>query len=188
MKEPKKLYIDPIGLRKQSFMLGKKVIEDGFKPDFLVALWRGGAPVGMYTQELLKYKGIKTDHIAIRTSRYTGIDVCEGEVQIHGLEYLIKKVKEGNSILLCDDVWDSGRSIDAFLEKLKRKIPYFSTLDVRVATLYYKPTRNKSKDKPRYFVEETDEWLVFPHELEGMTIKEIREVMGDEIADIIQSC
>ena len=45
--------------------------------------------------------------------------------------------------------------------------------EIRIATVYYKPTRNRSRLKPDFFVHETDRWLVFPHELQGLSEAEI---------------
>ena len=157
-------------LRRGSFDLARKVVEDGFKPDFMVALWRGGAPIGCYVHEYLKYKGIETDHIAIRTSRYTGIDQVKETIEVHSTSYLTEKVKPGNSILIVDDVWDSGHTIVAVLEKLR-----LPGVDIRVACLYYKPERNNTMLEPQYYVHLANEWLVFPHELEGLSQEEINE-------------
>lgn len=188
-KKPAKQYLEPNNFRRDCYKLGSLVINDGFKPDFMVALWRGGAPVGCYVHELLKYKEINTDHIAIRTSRYSGIDKTNEEILVHNFTYLKDVVKQFSKILLVDDVWDSGLSIHAVIYKFKQEFPkIFETLDFRVATVYFKPSRNKILETPHYYVHESDEWLVFPHELEGMTIKEIKYVMGTEIANIIDSC
>ena len=46
--------------------------------------------------------------------------------------------------------------------------------DVRVATVYYKPSRNVTDLTPDYFVHETSDWLIFPHEINGLTEHEIR--------------
>jgi hypothetical protein len=53
---------------------------------------------------------------------------------------------------------------------------------VRIATVYYKPARNKSALRPDYFIRETDQWLVFPHELQGLTREEIlaNKPVGEE--------
>ncbi len=45
--------------------------------------------------------------------------------------------------------------------------------NVRIATVYYKPSRNKTRLVPDFYVRATDEWLVFPHELKGLTREEI---------------
>ena len=50
----------------------------------------------------------------------------------------------------------------------------FYSREVKVATVYYKPARNRTGGKPDFFVEETDDWLVFPHEICGLTDDEIR--------------
>lgn len=185
-----KLYITPDELRKDSFVLGMKVIKDGFRPDFMVALWRGGAPIGCNIHELLKWKGINSDHIAIRTSKYTGIDKADSRVVVHNLSYLVENIKPGDKILLVDDVWDSGSSIVAFKETLEYRLidacgGTSTPTDVRVATMFYKPSRNVSGQVPDYYVHETDRWLVFPHELEGMDLAEVELAFGKDISGII---
>lgn len=180
-----KFYITPTAFRLYSYSLASLVLNDGFEPDFMVALWRGGAPVGCYVHEYLKWHNLSVDHIAIRTSKYTGIDSANSTVEIHNLGYLNERLVEGSKILLIDDVWDSGHTIDAFIDKITRENPTLK-LDIRVATVYYKPSRNQSKSRPDYFVEESDAWLVFPHELEGMTKEEVISVMGDSIGNLLK--
>ena len=103
METVTKQYITPDELRRDSFLLGAKVLRDGFRPDFMVALWRGGAPVGMYLHELLAFKGLQVDHVAIRTSRYHGVDkASEGEVVVHSTTYLRDSLRPGSSVLLVD--------------------------------------------------------------------------------------
>ena len=45
--------------------------------------------------------------------------------------------------------------------------------NVRIACPYYKPQNNKTDIVPDYFVHESEEWLVFPHEISGLTPDEI---------------
>ena len=49
---------------------------------------------------------------------------------------------------------------------------------------YFKPKKNLTNNKPDFYIHETDKWLVFPHELEGLTIDEI-EKNKPELADLI---
>ncbi len=120
-----KQYITPDELRRDSYALGAKVVKDGFKPQFMVALWRGGAPIGCFVHELLKWKGIETDHVAIRTSRYSGIDaVGEGEVVVHSTSYLRERLRPGATVLLVDDVFDSGHTVVAFFDKLEKNLSF----------------------------------------------------------------
>ena len=45
--------------------------------------------------------------------------------------------------------------------------------EIRIATPYYKPGNNKTSRRPDYYLHETEQWLVFPHELDGLTMEEI---------------
>ena len=78
-----KVYLDAQALLDDAFRLGAAVVASGFRPSFILALWRGGAPIGIAVQEFLEFKGVKTDHIAIRTSSYRGIGE-QSDVHVHG--------------------------------------------------------------------------------------------------------
>lgn len=169
-----KTFLSADKLLEDSFILGNAIIESGFRPTHIVGIWRGGAPIGIAVQELLEYRGLSCDHIAVRTSSYTGIDQQEKEVRVLGLNYLIDNLNREDALLIIDDVFDSGRSIEALLRELKVKCRRNLPGTIRVATVYYKPARNKTQLTPDYFVHETDDWLVFPHELQGLTEDEIR--------------
>lgn len=168
-----KMYIGAQELLEDSFQLAMKIFRDGFRPDFIVGIWRGGTPVGIAVQELLDYYDIKTDHIAIRTSAYEGINRMSRQIRVHGLQYIIDNVDSENSLLIVDDVYDTGLSIDAVLETLKDKARRNTPRDIRIAVVYYKPGNNKTDRAPDYYIHETDKWLIFPHELTGLTREEI---------------
>ena len=63
-----KKYITADELLLDSFKLGVDIYNSGFRPNFIVGVWRGGTPVGIAIQEILAYLGNESDHIAIRTS------------------------------------------------------------------------------------------------------------------------
>jgi uncharacterized protein len=168
----KKTYIDADRLLLDAYELGLNILESDFRPDYIVGVWRGGAPVGIAIQELLKYGGVETDHIAIRTSHYSGIAQTTESVVVHGLHYLIENLNAEDEVLIVDDVFDSGRSIKQIIVDLKakcrRNCPSF-----RIATPYFKPGNNKTDLEPDFYLYKTEEWLVFPHELEGLTMEEV---------------
>jgi hypoxanthine phosphoribosyltransferase len=175
-------------LQLDSFKLGAQIIKDGFVPNYLIALWRGGTTPACYIHELLKYVyHTPIDHIAIRTSRYTGIDETNDVVQVYNLGYLFKRLTPNDKVLIVDDVWDSGLSITAVLDTLKDKMGNNLPKDIRVATVDYKPLRNKTTRRPNYYVNETNDWLIYPHELEGLTLEEIKEHWGEDISNIIEN-
>ncbi|MBA4049178.1 MAG: hypoxanthine phosphoribosyltransferase [Sphingomonas sp.] len=180
-----KRYISANDLLADSFRLGLAVLDSGWVPTHLVGIWRGGAPVGIAVQELLAYHGVECDHIAVRTSSYTGIDQQDAHVRVFALGYLIDTLGPDDRLLVIDDVFDSGRSIDAFLRELSARCRHNMPHEVRIATVYYKPARNKTAMTPDYFVHQTDQWLVFPHEISGLSIDEIRR-NKDEAAIILR--
>jgi len=168
-----KTYISAESLLRDSLALGLKIVRSGFRPSFLVGVWRGGAPIGISVQEVLEFNGIECDHIAIRTSSYTGIDQQAKTVRVHAVDYLVSQLTFEDQLLLIDDVFDSGRSLEAVVNELRRRCRRNMPEQVRIATVYFKPARNRSAIRPDYFIRETDQWLVFPHEVQGLTREEI---------------
>ncbi len=172
-------------LLEDSFRLGLDVLESGFEPTLIIAIWRGGTPVGMAVQEILSYAGIESDHIAIRTSSYVGVDQ-RGAVAVHGLNYIIKKICYDDRVLIVDDVFDTGNTFKAVINELKRRARDNTPEDIRIAVPWYKPTRNETNLVPDYCVRETAEWLVFPHELDALTPEELRAARP-QVAAIVDS-
>jgi hypoxanthine phosphoribosyltransferase len=170
-----KLFISADSLLRDSMELARLVVSSGFRPTFLVAMWRGGAPIGIAVQEVLEYHSIIADHIAIRTSSYTGIDQADKTVRVHAIDYLVSRLSAEDELLLVDDVFDSGRSLEAVIRELKQRCRRNWPEKWRIATVYYKSSRNRSTLLPDYYVLDTDKWLVFPHELIGLTPEEILE-------------
>jgi hypoxanthine phosphoribosyltransferase len=168
-----KQFIQAKELLEDSFKLALQVYESGYRPNYIIGVWRGGAPIGIAVQEFLEVLGVPSDHIAIRTSYYSGIDQRNKEVQIYGLNYVIRKLESEDSLLIVDDVHDTGISVQQIITDLKKACKK-NTPEIRIATPYFKPLKNKTNRKPDYFLHETDQWLVFPHELQGLTLDEIK--------------
>ena len=168
-----KIYLNAQDLLNDSFELGLRIFKSGFKPSFIIGVWRGGTPVGIAVQEILDLLGVKTDHIAFRTSSYYGIEKRDKKVRVHGLEYVVRHANWEDGLLIVDDVFDTGNSIKAILETLRSKMRRNMPKDIRIATAWYKPKKNVTDIVPDFCIHETDQWLVFPHELEGLTREEI---------------
>ena len=169
-----KHFIQSQQLLKDSFELAWSVYKSGYRPNYIVGVWRGGAPIGIAVQEFLDVLGVQSDHIAIRTSYYSGIAERKQSVQVYGLNYVIKKLESEDSLLIVDDVHDTGVSVDQIINDLKKACKK-NTPEIKVATPYFKPNNNETGRTPDYYLHETDQWLVFPHELEGLSAKEIVE-------------
>ena len=166
-------------LLRDSFQLAAQIYEADFRPDFLVGLWRGGSAVGIAVQEGLEYFGVPTDHIALRTSysgapRYSQMVDKADAIRVHGMQYLLETLCAHHSMLIVDDVYSTGSSVAAVIKQLgvrtRRNMPH----DVRVATVWYRPSE-KTLRTPDYFIHETQDWLVLPYEMTGLSLHELRE-------------
>ena len=162
-----------------AYRLGVQIFNAGFRPTFIVGLWRGGSTVGIAVQECLQALGIETDHISIRTS-YSGvanyqemIDNPKDAIRVHGTQYLLESLSKTDSLLIVDDVFSSGLSMDAVISRLRGRLKRNMPDEIRVASLWYKPKHNRTDRKPDFFVHESDKWLVLPYELCGLTREEL---------------
>jgi hypoxanthine phosphoribosyltransferase len=168
-----KHYITPQQLLQDSFALAWQVFESGYRPSYIVGVWRGGTPVGIAVHELLDILGVKSDHWAIRSQSYSGIAQRQQQVQVDGLDYLIGRVCQTDTLLLVDDVYDTGLSLKQIILDLQQACGA-GTPEIRIATPWFKPANNQTRRTPDYFVHQTGDWLVFPHELHGLQIDEMR--------------
>ncbi len=173
-----KRFIDEQELIEDSYRLAVQIYDSGFRPDFIVGVWRGGSTVGIYVQECLQYLGVETDHIAIRTS-YRGRDdyfrqLESGcEMRAHGLQYLFENLNADDALLIVDDVYSTGRNVKAVMGRLREKTRRNMSEDARIATTYYRNNPGAGYGAPDYYLKQTDDWLVLPYELTGIERAEI---------------
>ncbi|MCE2392885.1 MAG: hypoxanthine phosphoribosyltransferase [Proteobacteria bacterium] len=170
---PEKDIVSPDRLLECSFRLGAQVLESGFRPDRIVSIWRGGAPVGLAVGELLALFGIEADPIPIRAQSYTGIDQRE-EVRVSSLSALVRRVRRGDRLLIVDDIFDTGWTVQEVISELSARAGEETPAEIRVAVPWYKPARNQTAREPDYYLETTDRWLCFPHSLSDLTPSEHR--------------
>ncbi len=175
-----KLFVREEDMLLDAFRLGVKVFESGFRPTFIVGIWRGGTPVGIAVQECLQYLGVETDHISIRTSyrgatRYAEMLEHADEMRVHGTRYLLENLNADDGLLIVDDVYNSGLNVNRVIERLAYRTKRNMPRDVRVAVPWYKPAYSRTRRVPDYYLHETDRWLVLPWELNGLSEEEIFE-------------
>lgn len=176
-----KRFLDEETLILDAFRLGVQIFESGFRPTFIVGIWRGGSAIGIYVQECLQTLGVQTDHISLRTSyqgqpSYGAMVAQEGSaIRVHGLQYLLESLNVDDSLLLVDDVFSSGRSLEAVLKRLEVNLKRNMPKQVRIATLWERPSFRQTDFRPDFVLHQTDDWLVFPYELSGLTHQEIAE-------------
>jgi len=170
-----KRFVSETELLHDAYRLGVKIAESDFRPTFIVGLWRGGSTVGIAVQEALQYLGIKTDHISIRTS-YRGLDSYrrmvenpDAEIRVHGTQYLLDTLDVDDGLLIVDDVFGSGLTMQAVLARLESRLKRNMPNEVRIAVPWYKPTHNRTDRVPDFHINTTEDWLVMPYELNGLT-------------------
>lgn len=134
-------------LEKDCVTLAKKIGDT--KIDEIVSISRGGMVVARLLSDLLD---LPISHIAIES--YTELKQYKEPIvtQVSSREF------KGETILLVDELSDSGKT---FL----RGISYLQELPITkvyTAAPYYKP---HTVYKPDFFVEELDNWIIFPYEI-----------------------
>jgi len=179
-----KTYINARQLYLDAFKLGRKIWDDGFRPDIIIGLWRGGTPPGIAIHEFFKVmyekNGInkKIYHTAIKTQSYTDImeDTVEANgVEIFGIEHVIAKINSEDNLLIVDDVWERGLTIVEVLKTIHERARKNCPENIKVATVHYKPEKNQTDLKPDYFITINNDWIVYPHEVEKLSVDEIRK-------------
>lgn len=167
----KKRYLDGNSYLRDIWSLASIVSRSSWRPDVIVALWRGGAPVGVAMHEFFAAAGRDTKHIPLKCASYTGIGVNDGGVEFFNPKPVLEVVAKAQKVLVVDDVFDTGKTAQAVLSLFKDVCS-----EVKFAAVYWKKEKNLSDLVPDYFVKETGgDWLVFPHEIVALGDDEIKE-------------
>ncbi len=174
METEERLIVDPNTYLADCFKLAKKIWNDGYRPDFLIGLWRGGAPPGIVIQEFFRWKGHDLYHTAIRTQSLESVLSGDG-FDVKGLEHVIDMVEAEQRLLLVDDLFDTGRTMYEVVQHLRSKARR-NMPDVKVAVVYYRPERRRFLIGPDYYLHETTAQPIFPHRLTAMSAAEMREI------------
>lgn len=174
-----KRFVDAQHHLEASFKLARLIYESEFRPSFIVGLWRGGSTVGIAVQECLEYLGVSSDHIAIRTS-YAGVASYESapaeqrKIRVHGTQYLLETLTAEDRLLIVDDVYSSGRSMRAVLERLDERLRKNLPGEIRTAAVWYREDTDTERG-PDFYLEKTTDWLVLPYELTGVAEASLRQ-------------
>lgn len=176
-----KQFLTEQDIMEDSFRLGVRIFNSGFRPTFIVGLWRGGSTVGIYVQECLQTLGVITNHISIRTS-YEGlsaynktVNTPDRQVRVHGTQYLLENLNTIDNLLIVDDVFSTGMNVQAVISRLQSRLKRNTPQALKVAALWYKPASRRTERAPDYFQHETDDWLVLPYELTGLSSSELEQ-------------
>ncbi len=138
--------------------MAEKIRRDGFKPDVIVGVSRGGWPPARVLSDLLDNPNLAN----VRAEFYLGVAETKGEPT---LTQPVSVNVKGKKVLVVDEVADTGKSLKLVKEHLTER----GASEIKIATVYYKPW---SIVKPDYYERKTSLWIVFPWEVKE-TVKKI---------------
>ncbi len=187
-------------IRDNAIKLAHQIHKEGFIPDVIYVSLRGGAYLGNVISEY--FKVVKSDrrpvfYAAVVARSYTGIR-SQQKIRIDGWTYSPEHLRSGDKVLIVDDIFDSGRTINYLVEVIESNgVPRD---DIRIAVHDYK-LRSFGEDNlpihPDYYCrkleidsEESDNWVHYlSHELVGLTEEEIETHYSEdpEVAEILKT-
>ncbi|MEM7098030.1 MAG: hypoxanthine phosphoribosyltransferase [Pseudomonadota bacterium] len=173
-----KIFVDESEHILDGYRLGTQIYASGFRPSFIVGLWRGGSTVGIVVQECLATLGVETDHIALRTSyegraEYESTAKLNRQIRVHGKQYLLESMNCDDRLLIVDDVFSSGRHTRAVIDALKRGLKRNMPGDVRVASIWLRGPTGSEESEPDFYLHTTRDWVVLPFEVQGLSAAEM---------------
>ena len=158
-------YIDSQEILVDSFRLGHKIYESGFIPTHAVSLWRGGTVIGYGIHQYFRKHGHFINHTTVATASYSGIE-SHSEVVIKGIEHLIDILSAEDRLLIIDDIFDSGRTIDAVVGEIRRRSRLNAPKQITVACIHKKVASRPINHNLIYLYDVPDGvWLSYPHEI-----------------------
>ena len=159
--------------------LAGRIRKDGFKPDIIVGISRGGWPPARVLSDLLSNPNVAN----VRAEFYLGIAETGSEPT---LTQPVSVKTRGKKILIVDEVADTGKSLRMVREHIVKE----GAKEARTVTVYYKPW---SIVRPDYFAKETSDWIVFPWEIKETLRKiiakceELGKPVEEETAKLVKA-
>jgi hypothetical protein len=159
--------------------LVEKIRKNGFKPDIIVGVSRGGWPPARVLSDLMSNPNLAN----VRAEFYLGVAETKEEPV---LTQPVSMKVAGKKVLVVDEVADTGKS----LKLVKEHIIEQDATEVKIATVYYKPW---SIVKPDYYEKETSRWIVFPWETKETVRKIVKKCektgkpIGEEAAKLVKA-
>ncbi len=150
LEELKFLYLTWEDVQRLAEKTSDMIWKDGFKPDIMIAVSRGGFDPARIISDQLGIRKLASLQIIY----YSGLNEKHKKPEVL---FPLNAQIEGLKVLVVDDVSDSGHSLMAVKEYVEKN----GASEVKIATLHYKPW---SKYRPDYYAEEVDKWILYPWE------------------------
>jgi hypoxanthine phosphoribosyltransferase len=176
----KKIFLPYQTVRNNSIKLAHRIFSSGFNPDVIYVSLRGGAYLGNVISEyfkLVRRQDRPVFYAAVVARSYSDIKV-QHQIKVEGWTYDPEHLRQGDRVLIVDDIFDTGRTINHLVEIILAKgIP---RQDIRIAVHDYKVRRYLGEElpvHPDYYCskheiasKQDDFWIHYSsHELVGLS-------------------
>jgi len=158
--------------------LANKIQGDGYKPDVIIGIARGGLVPARILSDVLE-----TPELAIIQIEYY-VSIAQTRQEPILKRSLHTQITDKKALLV-DDVSDTGKS----LQLAKNHLQQQDAKEIKTATLYAKP---ETITKPDYCEKQTSHWIVFPWDAKETVRKIIQKQEGKratskEIAKLVKA-
>ncbi len=179
-----KEFLDYNTVRDNGLILARKMYDSSYIPDIIYTSMRGGAYMANIISEFFKIACHEEKPVLYSTvvaHSYSGVKE-NSEVILDGWTFPPKQLKKGASILLVDDIFDSGATVNYLVKDLMRA--GISRDQIKIAVHDYKYFHYKEEQQeiqPDYwcrkhdiYKKEDDIWIHYlSHELVGLSAAEL---------------
>lgn len=173
-------------VRDNGLILARKMYDDGYTPDIIYASMRGGAYLANVISEFFKiaYKDEKKIlYSTVVAHSYSGVH-DNADVVLDGWTFPPDKLKSDASVLLVDDIFDSGATVNYLVTDLVKH--GLKRQNIKIAVHDYKYFHNQNEHyeyHPDYWCrkhdiynEKDNIWIHYmSHELVGLSASELEE-------------
>ena len=121
--------------------------------------------------EYLNYKNIYCNYGIVTVKSYNKDNKRSDDIFIDMSEYIKEQLEVSENILIIDDVFDTGHTMMNLCNYLVGIGIYSNRF--KTASVYYKPIKNETTIIPDFYIQEREEWIVFPHEFVGLSEREV---------------
>jgi len=195
----KKEFLPYETVRNNALKLAHRIYNDGFVPDVIYVSLRGGAYLGNVISEyfkLVQRRSRPVYYAAVVARSYTGVREA-GDVKVEGWTYSPDHLRSGDKVLLVDDIFDTGKTINHLANIIMDKWIPREHLKIAVHDYKYFYDRERQLDvQPDYWcrkhdlsVNDEDMWIHYSsHELVGLSLEELETYYykdDEELKDVL---
>lgn len=180
-----KEFLDYTVVRDNGFALARKIFDSGYVPNIIYTSMRGGAYLGNVISEMFKVlcKGDQPLYSTVVAHSYSGVR-ASSKIIMDGWTYPPEKLEKSSKVLLVDDIFDSGETVNFLVQDLVRR--GVERKNIKVVVHDYKRRHNMEKTPDvtpdwwarlhEIYSEKDDVWIHYmSHELVGLSAHELQE-------------